>query len=124
MAQEIIADYVRRYLPAILEYCQSHPDELARLMDGNHCKDVFKLPRRWPFCLESSAVPEREHNKYWVRLYVHDGMTLRVCSQWVERLHRESFTRYLHSKGLLDSPPPPPPPLPPSPDRANRYKAR
>src|SRR5689334_7530101 len=99
---ERIGEYVRGYIPRIIEYCREHPDELLSLMDGRYTRRVFRLPQRWPFCLEAKNVPEREYGKYWTRTWeLSDGRTIRVCSQWT-RNHWRPFRDYIRSKGLLD----------------------
>lgn len=93
-----IGAFVRQHLPQILSYCQSNPDEFARLQDQGYCLTNFrqsypvlrprtsglKPPKYWSI---ASSGPFSDAG-YW------------VTSEWVAGLHTAHFVTYLTTKGI------------------------
>ncbi len=100
MEQVRIGEFVRSYGNAIFQYCQDHPDELPRLMDGTYSNRVFRLNKRRPFCLEETKIPSEERKRYWTRYpFIVNGKRTLICSQWFD-WQWDAFCDYLASKGI------------------------
>jgi hypothetical protein len=120
-----IGELVRNNIGKIQRYCESHPDELPRLLDAGYSRRVLNI--NWAFFIEAESISPSNHVRYWRDRYVIGENRLRACSQWFER-DRDAFNRYLRSKGIGNGEPADPPlavDSPPLPSQRgnSRYKA-
>jgi hypothetical protein len=76
-----IGKLVQALLPKVLEYCeqQSH-NEFERLCDADYSKRNFNL--NFPFLIPISSLPSDLSKRYWTKVYLVRGQTVRACSQW------------------------------------------
>ncbi|WP_456480082.1 McrB family protein [Nautilia sp.] len=105
-------EFVKEHIPKIIEYCESHPDELVRLQNKEYSKKVIEtIP--YPFIKTVSKINEEDLNdRYWRKIYKINGNDIRFCSQigggsiysdGRTRSQRdgESFLKYLKDKDIL-----------------------
>ncbi|MGB5686962.1 MAG: hypothetical protein WBM35_14220, partial [Candidatus Electrothrix sp.] len=95
-----IGQLVKSHIKKIFQYCDTVDHaELMKLMDKKYSKNTFGI--NYPFCTESTLIPNNESKRYWTDLYFVRGKKVRVSSQWVIS-HTQQFTEYLVTKGISD----------------------
>ncbi|ODW58663.1 HNH endonuclease [Vibrio parahaemolyticus] len=93
-----IGKLVQSLLPRVLEYCeqQSHK-EFERLCDADYSKRTFNI--NFPFLVPISNLPSDLSKRYWTKVYLVRGQTVRACSQWFEK-DAVYFAKYLQWIGI------------------------
>ncbi|EIU6778014.1 HNH endonuclease [Vibrio parahaemolyticus] len=93
-----IGKLVQALLPKILEYCeQRNHTEFERLCDADYSKRNFNL--NFPFLIPISSLPSDLSKRYWTKVYLVRGQTVRACSQWFEK-DAVYFVKYLKRIGI------------------------
>lgn len=97
-----IGEFVKLYLGRIFDYCEKHDHaELAHLLDPDYSKKTFDI--NFPFCREVAEIRAVDSKRYWTSVYVVQGKSVRVTSQWYNShigKSRALFRQYLLAKGL------------------------
>lgn len=97
-----IGKFVRRHVPAIFEYCETHdPAEFSRLQDPVVSKEIFDI--NYPFCLPVARIGQTDRVRFWSEEYVVCGIPVRVTSQWFNPPTSKSLPllrRYLRVRGI------------------------
>ena len=59
------------------------PQLVGNLCDVDFSKKTFKLSG-YPFMIEATKIPSKDHRRYYARCFIINGKTYRVCSQWYD----------------------------------------
>lgn len=75
-----IGKLVQALLSKVLEHCeQKSHNEFERLCDADYSKRNFNL--NFPFLVPISSLPSDLSKRYWTKVYLVRGQTVRACSQ-------------------------------------------
>lgn len=88
-----IGQLANRVVRSMLEGGCCGEDELQRLLDAYHSKQVFKL--NYPFLTTGSVKDAKGRNRYYTDALRINGMMYYLCSQWVESSHRSRLEQWI-----------------------------
>ena len=93
-----IGELVKRHIKRIFSHCDnvSHK-EFDALLDPIYSNRTFGI--NFPFCIELKKIEPGQSRRYWTEVHLVRGKRVRVTNDWYER-SRQSFTKYLKSKGI------------------------
>ena len=98
----IVIRLIKLIIPIIFEHCEKQDHaELGRLCDRAYSKAEFDI--NFPFCKPIAEIAALENRRYWSRVYVVRGISVRVTSQWFDpptSKSRTSLVRYLERHGI------------------------
>ncbi len=93
MSEEIkIGEFVRSYIPKIIEYCEKNPKEFIRLQDEGYSKNTFNID--YPFFAKTSSA-----KRYWKNNYESLGSGIKITNHWFKS-NQANFEEYLINKKL------------------------
>jgi anti-sigma28 factor (negative regulator of flagellin synthesis) len=99
-----IGKLARTTIVSMIEEKRIGPDEIKRLLSGEYSKSTFNMS--YPILkLADEKIPLADqrtdsngYSRYYSTSVRYYGKTYLICSQWVERLHREKLEKWIESK--------------------------
>lgn len=79
-----VGKLVQLFIPKILKYCEQHDhQEFGKLFTAEYSKKTFNI--NFPLLVEQGDLSAELSKRYWTKVFLVRGKTIRACSQWYQR---------------------------------------